>query len=121
MELMGARTIKIKFLRDSSTGYPLILVWSRGTTLRQHKMKRELRIGRCYVDFGNDLNWVIEIDGSAYHQDVVADFDREAYMREFIRQRSRNLQDLRLLRIPAARLWNDAPRVQQQVIKFLVQ
>lgn len=83
-------------------------------------MRREYRIGKCYADFGNDINWIIEIDGTAFHRDVVADFDREVYMREFIRARSRGLEDLRIMRIGAPRVYNDSARLQRDVLKFLL-
>ena len=119
MQLMGAHilTPHIYKLRPiNKNGFPLCIVISRGKILRQAKLRREVRIGRCYVDFANDLNWIIEIDGTPYHQDVVADFDREVYMREYLRKQKK---DLRILRVPAPRLWHARARVQRDVIAFL--
>jgi very-short-patch-repair endonuclease len=116
MKLMGARLLTLGWLKSTATGFPFTFMWRRGKILRHAKLKREVRIGKCYVDFANDINWIIEIDGSPWHQDVVADFDREVYLREFLR---RQKQDLRILRIPAPRLWHDSARVQRDVLKFL--
>jgi very-short-patch-repair endonuclease len=113
---MGARLFVIGFIKDPATGFPMSIVYRKGRVLRDAKMQRELRIGKCSVDFGNDIGWVIEVDGSAWHQDVVADFDREVYLRDYLR---RQKLDLHLLRIKAPRLWNDRTAVQREVLKFL--
>lgn len=119
IELMGGRVYRLSWLRDPATRFPAAIVWSRGKILRHAKMKREVRYGRYYVDFANDIHWVIEIDGSPYHQDVVEEFDREVYVRDFIRKVTRGSQDLRLLRIRAPRIWNDRNGLQNEIISFL--
>lgn len=116
LELMGARVRTFPYIRAGVRGFPLAIVLSRGKLLRQARLKREVRYGKHYVDFANDIHWVIEIDGSPYHQDVVADFDREVYLRDFLRKHG---HELRLKRIPAPRLWNDRARVQREIIQFL--
>jgi very-short-patch-repair endonuclease len=115
MQLMGAKVVSIKRLK-SSNGFPMCIVIKRGRVLREAGMKRERRVGKCYVDFGNDIGWAIEIDGTIFHNDVVQDFDREVYMREFLR---RQKLDLRILRIPAYRLWHSRAAVQAEVLEFL--
>lgn len=116
MRLMGAKLFTLGWLKSTPQGFPLTLVLSRGKILRRAKIKREVRIGRCWTDFANDLYWCIEIDGSPWHQDVVADFDREVYMKEYL---LRQHKDMRILRIPAPRLWHDSAGVQRDVLKFL--
>lgn len=85
---------------------------SMGKWLNEEKFKREVRYGKYWVDFANDLNRVIEIDGRQWHMDVVADFDRDIYLRE----KPHNCQ---IMRVKAVRLWNDKDRVQREVLKFL--
>jgi very-short-patch-repair endonuclease len=119
MKLLGAKVFTLPWLKLSKTGFCFTLVLSRGSQLRQAGMKRELRIGRCYVDFGNSLNWVIEIDGTPWHRDVVADFEREVYLQEFVRSQSRGREDVRIMRIPAARIWNNPRLVRHDVTRFL--
>lgn len=114
MRLMGAHCTTFNKLREPENHYPLAVVWSRGTILRRAKMKREVRYGRYFCDFANDLNWMIEVDGSQH--DVVADFERELDMREMLRKRG---QDMHLLRIPAYKIWNNPSAVQRDTIKFL--
>lgn len=118
IELMGGKVWRLGFIRLGN-GWPLTIILSSGKILRAAKMKREVRYGRYYVDFANDIHWVIEIDGGPWHQDVVAEMDREIYIRDLIRRSTKNRQDLRLLRVPAPRIWNDKTRLQNQVISFL--
>jgi very-short-patch-repair endonuclease len=116
MRLMGARLFTLNLHRDRND---LTLILSLGRILRRAKMKREVRYGKYYVDFANDLNWIIEVDGTYYHQDVVADQEREIRIREMVRVRSRNRLDTRILRIPAYRLRNAPAAVHADVMKFL--
>ena len=115
MKLLGARLIKLPILSKPNR-FNLIIVLSRGKILRHAKMHREVRYGKYFVDWSNDLNWIIEIDGASYHLDIVADFDREVAIREMCRYRH---QDARFLRIKAARLWNDKAKTQRDIVKFL--
>lgn len=115
IELMGGKVLKFTRLK-SSNGFSMVVVFRRSKILKQAKIKREVRYGKYYVDFANDLNWIIEVDGSPYHMDVVADMDREIYINELLH---RNPFGMRLLRIKAPRLWNDKDRLQRDVLKFL--
>lgn len=115
IELMGGKVFIIDRLKSSS-GFPMAIVLSRGKILREAKMKREVRYGKHYVDFANDLNWIIELDGTYWHQDIVADMDREIYINEMLRK---NPYGMRLLRVRAPRIWNDRTGLQNQIIDFL--
>lgn len=110
IELMGGKVLTFKCLKSTKTGFPLALVLSLGKTLRGEGFKREVRVGRYYADFANDVGWVIEIDGKAFHRDIVYEQQRDDYFKLF---------DWRVLRIDAAKLWNSGQKVQRNVLKFL--
>lgn len=116
LRLMGGKCTTFGRIQPAFVQFPLAIVWNSGKILRHAKMHRETRVGGYYADFGNDLNWFLEIDGTPFHRDVVADFDREVYMREFLR---RQKKDMRILRIPAYKLWHQPDVVRAQVIKWL--
>lgn len=106
--IMGGRVLKFK--RFQMHGFPLAIVYRQPTLFRAEHVKREVRCGRYYTDFANDVGWAIEVDGSVYHMDEVAEYEREIYMYG---------RGWRLLRIRAPRLWNDKAGVQRDVISFL--
>lgn len=108
--LMGGKVLTFKWLKSTKTGFPFALVISRGRLFRHERVRREVRCGRYYIDFGNDIGRCIEVDGTAFHLDVVADYDREIYMTQ---------RGWRLLRIKAPRIWNDPDRLQAEIVNFL--
>lgn len=112
VELMGGRVFTSKRWRSKRTGFPVSVVWSLGKTLEGEQFRREVRFGRYFVDFANDVGRIIEIDGQDYHMDVVADMDREIYIKGVA-------SEARFLRIPAWRLGQDPDRVQRDVMKFI--
>jgi very-short-patch-repair endonuclease len=116
VELMGGKVYTNNRLKVN--GFPFAIVISMGKILRREHFKREVRYGKYFVDFSNDLNRIIEIDGSQYHRDVVADMDREIYIKEMCRRIDRN-REARIMRIPAFRLGLDPQRVQQNTIEFI--
>ena len=109
---MGGRCTKIVHVKNHKTKFPLVIVWSLGKTLKRQNYKREVRYGRYYVDFANDLNRIIEVDGAAYHMDVIADMDREIDIKG--RQ-----PDARFLRVKAYQLYNNSAEVQRKVLTFI--
>lgn len=116
IELLGGRVVTFNYIKSNKTGFPLALIVSLGRILKQAKFKHEVRYGKYYVDFSNDLNWIIEIDGYAFH-DVVADMDREIYIHEMLTRHSP--YGMRILRVPAYRIYNNPSRVQRDVLKFI--
>lgn len=118
MRLLGAKVCTLPYTRSGEHGFPMVIVLSRGKILRRAGMKREARYGRYYIDFANDLNWMIEIDGTHWHMDVVADMDREIAINEMMR---RNPYGWRMLRIKAPRLWNDSAGLKREVLSWLSQ
>lgn len=109
VELMGGRVWRLPIKRWGS-GFPVTIVWSLGPDLKNECFKREVRIGRYFADFANDVGRVIEIDGDPYHMDVVADLEREGYLQE---------RGQKIMRIPASRLWKNPARVRRDVLKFI--
>lgn len=111
VELMGGHIYRLRFIKHPRTGFPLTVYWRMGKVLGHEKFKREVRIGKYFVDFGNDIGWVIEVDGKQWHMDILADLAREGYIME------RGFEHW--LRVPAHRLWREPSRVQRDVLKFL--
>lgn len=110
IEIMGGKMLSIKWIKHHQTKHPLTFVFSLGNTLQHEKFNREVRAGRYYIDFGNDLAMGLEVDGAAYHRDVVKQFDRDSYLYQ---------RGWRIIHIPAVRLWNDPTGVQQQILSFI--
>jgi len=108
--IMGGRVVQIKRLRDPSTGFPLALVIKWPKVFKHEFVRREVRCGPYYIDFGNDIGRGIEIDGRAYHTDVVAAFERDSYLYQ---------RNWLIMHIPALWLWNNPVKVQQLVIGHL--
>lgn len=112
VEIMGGRCLTIGWLRSRGTGFPVTLVVSLGSILRAEHYHREVRVGKYFIDFGNDVGRGLEIDGREYHTDVVAAFDRDSYLYQ---------HNWIVKHIPAHKLWNDADSVQREVLEFLYQ
>jgi very-short-patch-repair endonuclease len=114
IQLVGGRVLRVPYIRLGERECTLII--NRGKILRRAKMRREVRYGKYFVDFANDLNWIIEVDHRAYHMDVIADAERDQYIQNLLEWRG---QYARILRIDATRLTRNPKLVLQQVQKFL--
>lgn len=112
IELMGGKVVRFTRVRDPRTKFPVAVIVTKGKFLRAQNVRREVRYGPYYVDFANDLHRIIEVDGAAWHADVVADMDREVH----IRNRNR---EARFLRISAMELRRQPAKVREKVRKFL--
>ena len=110
VEIMGGKFLTFKRIRHWQTKRPLTIIYSLGKVLGNEKFGREVRAGRYWVDFMNDLFMGIEVDGAAYHTDVVAQFERDSYLYQ---------RGYRIIHIPAIKLWNDPAHVQQTILKFV--
>lgn len=110
--LMGGKVITFKRFKHRKNGFPVTIVLSLGKYLKSENFKREVRYGKYFVDFANDVDRIIEIDGWQYHMDVVADFDREIAIKTM-------RSDAKFLRIPAFRMNLEPARVQQEVLEFM--
>lgn len=116
IEIMGGKVWTFNRVRSTNTGFPLTLVVSLGKVLKRQNYKREVRYGKYFVDFSNDLNRIIEVDGREWHMDVVADMDREIYIKMLLQK---NPVGMRLLRIKAYQIYNNSAEVQRKVMDFV--
>jgi very-short-patch-repair endonuclease len=80
-----------------------------GKILSGENFKREVRVGRYFLDFGNDVFWGIEIDGRKFHLDIVAEFDRDSYLYE---------RGWRIKHIDAIKVFNEPDVVMRDVLQF---
>lgn len=117
IELMGGKVLRVNFIKEPRNKFPMTIVLNRGHLFRREKIKREVGYGSYWVDFANDINRIIEVDGSEYHMDVVADFDREVAIKELCRRRK---MDARILRIRPFEMYQNPNLIQQKVLGFLI-
>ncbi len=110
IEIMGGRVMRFEKIRSRKTGFPLSIVISMGRFLKDERFKREVRAGKYFVDFGNDILYAFEIDGKYWHMDVVAQFERDSYLYQ---------RGWRIMRIEAVRIYNNPDAVKREVLKFL--
>jgi hypothetical protein len=110
IRVMGGKVTTFGVVRLRPNQFPLSLVWSLGPVLKAEHFEREVRVGRCFVDFGNDLRRAIEIDGRVWHKDSQAELQRDQYL---------EARGWRILHIPALRLRTDPQAVVQKVQSFL--
>ena len=110
VEIMGGKIFTIGWFKHPKTKQSFTIVYSLGKALTSEKFNREVRAGRYYIDFGNDVGAGIEVDGRKWHRDVVKEFDREVYL---------NQRNWRIIHIDAIKLWNDPNNVQQTILKFI--
>lgn len=107
---MGGKVLTIGWLRHPKTKFKFAIVLSLGKFLKDEKYKREVRCGRYFIDFGNDVLRGIEVDGAEYHTDIVAAFDRDSYLYQ---------RSWKVMHIMAVRLWSEPAVVQREVLQFL--
>lgn len=110
INIMGGKFITIPFIKGGDQRYPFVIVISLGKLLKSENYSREVRVGKFYIDFANDIGRGIEIDGRQYHLDVVYEFERDSYIYQ---------RGWRLMRIPAGSLWREPDKVQRDVMLFL--
>lgn len=125
IEIMGGKVIRIKFIKHHETGFKLAFVLSMGKILKAQKFEREVKAGKCWIDFGNDIQWGIEVDGKQWHRNVVKEFERAEYLSGFCdRKCQKKCQKhlnvgWRIKHIDAVRLYNEPAKVQAELLKFL--
>ena len=110
IEIMGGKITRLEWLKHHQTKFCFAIVWSLGNAFKAENFEREKRVGKYFLDFGNDILWGVEVDGKAYHRDVVKQFDRDSYMYQ---------RGWRVMHINAIRLWNEPAKVQSELLKFL--
>jgi very-short-patch-repair endonuclease len=125
IQIMGGKMITINAIKHPATKQPLRLVWSIGRALKNEKFEREVKAGRYWLDFSNDILWAIEIDGKKYHRDIVREQDRDDYLLGFCHKRCKapcykhSNRGYRVKHIAAVRLWVEPAVVQSEVLRFL--
>lgn len=107
---MKGKAITIDLIRDKRTGFPLTIVTDMGWFKKQN-IRREVRIGKHWTDFGNDIERCIEVDGREFHQDIVKEQQRDDYIERF---------GWRILHIKAGDIYDNPDAVRRQVITFLI-
>lgn len=113
IEIHGGRCRQVSWIRDPRTKFPLVLHTSLGNILKRELIKREVRVGTKFVDFGADCNYykkAIEIDGYWNHRDKAKELERDKYLAEY---------GWSVLHISAGMVFRDAMRVQQCVLEWL--
>ena len=113
IRIFGGKYITVGRVRDPRTGFPLTIITSLGSILRRELIKREVRVGRYFVDFGTLTRYYkkgIEVDGRNFHQDIVKEQTRDDYFRQFGWQ---------LFHIQAASVFREPQIVQRKVLEFL--
>lgn len=110
VQIMGGKVIVFDHVKHPRTDFPLAAVVTLGKFLRREKFKREVRVGKHFIDFGNDIKRGIEIDGRDWHMDVIKEMERDEYMADY---------GWSLLHIQASDLWRAPNVVQRRVLKFI--
>lgn len=110
IEIMGGKVFRIEKIRHRSTKFPMTIVLSMGSVLKDECFQREVRVGKYFIDFGNDVLYGFEIDGRQWHRDVVKEFEREIYFHD---------RGWRVKHIDAVKLYNAPDQVQREVLAYL--
>ena len=113
LRIMGGRFIIVSWIVDPKTKFPLTIILDLGKILRRENIEREVRVGAMYIDFatvGLSYNRGIEVDGAAYHEDIVKEQDRDDYLAA---------RGWSVLHIRADEIYRNPGRVQQRVMNFL--
>lgn len=97
-------------IKNPRNGFPFVIVLSLGPLLRHERVKREVRVGKYFIDFGNDIKRGIEIDGMKYHQDILKEQSRDQYLFG---------HDWLILHIRAHRLWSEPDVAKRETRLFL--
>lgn len=80
IRIMGGKVFTCGCVKSTKTRFPLTLVLSMGPVLRAENVRREVRVGRYFLDFANEIRRAIEIDGAAYHTDILVEQQRDEYL-----------------------------------------
>lgn len=113
IEIHGGRCRKIEWLKDPRTKFPLVWHTSLGHILKRELVKREVRVGAKFVDFGAQCRYykkAIECDGYWNHRDKAKERERDLYLAE---------RGWQILHVPAGMIYRDAMRVQHMTLEFL--
>lgn len=110
IRIFGGRYITFSRVKDPDTGYPLTIVTNLGVVLKRELIRREIRVGRYFIDFGQITPWDrrgIKIEDRL---DVVKYQELDDYVRGL---------DWSLFHLEAAAVFREPMRVQQRVLEWL--
>jgi hypothetical protein len=110
IEIMNGRYTSLQFIKHPRTHFPLTIVWTLGPLLHGEHVRREVRVGKYFIDFGNDIKRGIEIDGMKFHQDILKEQSRDQYLFDM---------DWLILHIRAHRLWSEPDVAKRETRLFL--
>lgn len=110
LHIMGGKVVTFEAIKHARTHFPLAYVVTMGRSLRRENFAREVRVGRYFIDFGNDIKRGIEIDGRNFHMDIVKEIERDEYVAKY---------GWSLLHIQAVDLWQQPDNVQRRVLSFI--
>lgn len=113
IRIMGGRYITFSWIKDPQTSFPMTLVLDLGTALKRESIRREVRAGAMFIDFatvGLTYKKGIEVDGRAFHMDIVKEQERDEYVGQF---------GWHLLHINAGEIYREPNRVQRRILNFL--
>lgn len=113
VRIFGGHYIQFNHIKDPRTSFPLTFITSLGTILERELIKREVRVGRYFVDFGAITPYYrrgIEIDGRPYHRDIVKEYERDQYCGRF---------GWHLFHLEAASVYREPQLVQRRVLEWL--
>lgn len=110
IRIFGGTYITLTYIKDPDTGYPLTIVTSLGTILKRELIRREITVGRYFIDFGQITPWTrrgIKIEDQ---QDIVREQQLDDYVRGL---------NWQLFHLQAAAVFREPMRVQQRVLEWL--
>ncbi|HVA10607.1 MAG TPA: hypothetical protein VNG32_00375 [Candidatus Dormibacteraeota bacterium] len=110
IRIMGGKVITADIFRDHHTNFPITLVLSMGPVFKTELVKREVRAGAMWIDFGNDIKRGIEVDSATFHGDVTRQYERDEYCAQYGWQ---------LLHVPVADIYHTPNIVHDRILKFL--
>lgn len=112
IRVMRGHVLVVPWLRSRHTRFPLAIVLSLGY-LKHELIEREVRVGRYVLDFATPQSRIlkaIEIDGAAYHTDIVREQERDEYL---------HTRGWSVMHIPARRVFQEPRRVYVETKRFL--
>lgn len=113
VQLMGGRVLCVPFIKNPYTHFSLCWIMSLGKYLARENIRREVRAGAMFIDFGAVTPYYkkgIEIDGRNFHRDVLKERERDLYVADYGWQ---------LLHVQADVLWREPSKVQRAVLAWL--
>jgi very-short-patch-repair endonuclease len=113
VRILGGKVLTFRHIKHPKTKFPLVIFLSMGRMLRRENVQRETRIGGRFADFTFETPYtkkLIEIDGKAFHDDIIKEQERDDYLRKY---------GWRVLHVRAVDIWRRPDVVRKRVRDFL--